>query len=102
MVPDTPGVTVKVVVFTVETFMASLKVAVTTELGQTPSASLGGAVGVSKWETTTTRELVERSRRLARELDARREFSRLLPECRQHGSWFAAIRAHPTRTLSLY
>ena len=42
MVPVTPGVTVKVEVLTVATFMASLKVAVTTELEQTPVEALGG------------------------------------------------------------
>src|ERR1700731_3510121 len=42
MVPATPGVTVKVEVLTVATFMASLKVAVTTALEQTPVAALGG------------------------------------------------------------
>ena len=47
MVPDTPGVSVKVVVFKVEAFMASLKVALTTELGQTPSATFGGAMEIT-------------------------------------------------------
>src|ERR1700731_245609 len=42
MVPLTPGETVKVVVFTVETFMASLKVAATTLLEQTPTEPFGG------------------------------------------------------------
>src|ERR1700688_144590 len=42
MVPVTPGVTVKVEVLTVATFMASLKVAVTTELEQTQVEALGG------------------------------------------------------------
>src|ERR1700676_621825 len=41
MEPDTPD-TVKVDEFTVATFMASLKVAVTRELEQTPVAALGG------------------------------------------------------------
>ena len=42
MVPLAPGDTVKVVVFAVETFMASLKVAVTTLLEQTPTDAFGG------------------------------------------------------------
>jgi hypothetical protein len=46
-VPVTAGVTVKVVALTVATFMASLKVAITTELGQTPSASFGGTIEIT-------------------------------------------------------
>src|SRR5580693_3715445 len=42
MVPVTPGDTVKVAALMVATFMASLKVAVTTELEQTPVEALGG------------------------------------------------------------
>src|ERR1700733_8654102 len=42
MVPVTPGVTVKVAELMVATFMASLKVAVTTELEHTPVEALGG------------------------------------------------------------
>src|SRR5580698_2752775 len=42
MVPLTPGVTKKVAALTVATFMASLKVAVTTALEQTPVEALGG------------------------------------------------------------
>src|ERR1700676_2902375 len=41
-VPVTPGVTVKVEAVMVATFMASLKVAVTTALEHTPVAALGG------------------------------------------------------------
>jgi hypothetical protein len=41
-VPLTPGETVKVVALTVATFMASLKVAVTAELKQTPTEPVGG------------------------------------------------------------
>src|SRR6202035_368025 len=42
MVPVTPGATVKVAAVMVATFMASLKVAVTTVLEQTPVDALGG------------------------------------------------------------
>ena len=42
MVPVTPGVTVKVAALMLATFMASLKVAVTIVLGQTPVEALGG------------------------------------------------------------
>jgi hypothetical protein len=42
MIPLTPGATVKVDELTVATFIASLKVAVTAELEQTPTEPLGG------------------------------------------------------------
>src|ERR1700722_15157957 len=42
MVPVTPGATVKVAELMEATFMASLKVAVTTELEQTPVTAFGG------------------------------------------------------------
>ena len=48
IVPVTPGATVKVAELMEATFMASLKVAVTTELEQTPAAPFGGLT-----ETTT-------------------------------------------------
>jgi len=48
MVPETPGVTVKVEVLTVPTFMALLKVAVTTVvLGHAPRAPVGGATKIT-------------------------------------------------------
>jgi hypothetical protein len=47
MVPVTPGATVKVEAVMVATFMASLKVAVTTVLGHAPKAPVGGAMEIT-------------------------------------------------------
>ena len=47
MAPVTPGDTIKVVVLTAARFMASLKVAVTTELEQTPVTAFGGVTEIT-------------------------------------------------------